>query len=188
RDGNDFPFAFGIPLPGRRLQHEATCVALQSLPITLQPGAAAVWHFFALYEPDHRAASSDDDLVRLEGTDWMEGDGAAPATNPTRRSLVQDGVVAQAEALSRDALAKRYPERLLEEYEGAELRSFFTPDPPHNRHVVLRSKELAMTRRHGAVLRSGSAMLPDESTLSVTCWMHGVFAAQLTIGNTSFHK
>ena len=31
-------------------------------------------------------------------------------------------------------------------------------------------------------------MLPDEATLCATCWMHGVFAAQLTIGNTSFHK
>ena len=31
-------------------------------------------------------------------------------------------------------------------------------------------------------------MLPDETTLCATCWMHGVFAAQLTIGNTSFHK
>ena len=31
-------------------------------------------------------------------------------------------------------------------------------------------------------------MLPDEATLCATAWMHGVFAAQLTIGNTSFHK
>ena len=45
-----------------------------------------------------------------------------------------------------------------------------------------------MTRRHGTLLRSGQSMLPDEATLCATCWMHGVFAAQLTIGNTSFHK
>ena len=31
-------------------------------------------------------------------------------------------------------------------------------------------------------------MLPDDATLSLTCWMHGVFAAQLTIGNTALHK
>ncbi|HYL19632.1 MAG TPA: hypothetical protein VEV20_13205, partial [Burkholderiales bacterium] len=63
-----------------------------------------------------------------------------------------------------------------------------TPDPPHNRHVVLRDKERMVTRRHGALLRSGQALLPDESTLCFTAWMDGVFAAQLTIGNTSFHK
>ena len=38
------------------------------------------------------------------------------------------------------------------------------------------------------LLRTGQGMLPDETTLCATCWMHGVFAAQLTIGNTSFHK
>ena len=31
-------------------------------------------------------------------------------------------------------------------------------------------------------------MLPTETMLCATCWMHGVFGAQLTIGNTSFHK
>ncbi|HET6521681.1 MAG TPA: hypothetical protein VFG47_17950, partial [Geminicoccaceae bacterium] len=58
----------------------------------------------------------------------------------------------------------------------------------HNRHVVLREKERIVPRRHGALLRSGQGLLPDEATLCATCWMHGVFAAQLTIGNTSFHK
>ena len=81
-----------------------------------------------------------------------------------------------------------YPVRLHEERADGQLLSFFTPDPPLNRHVVLRDKERLVTRRHGALLRSGQAMLPDEATLCATCWMHGVFAAQLTIGNTSFHK
>ena len=31
-------------------------------------------------------------------------------------------------------------------------------------------------------------MLLDETTLCATCWMHGVFASLLTIGNTSFHR
>ena len=68
------------------------------------------------------------------------------------------------------------------------VSSFFTPAPPHNRHVVLRAKERIVARRHGAVLRSGGGMLPDEQMLSATCWMHGVFAAQLALGNTTFHK
>ena len=46
----------------------------------------------------------------------------------------------------------------------------------------------SFARRHGTLLRSGQAMLPDETTMCATGWMHGVFAAQLTIGNTSFHK
>ncbi len=31
-------------------------------------------------------------------------------------------------------------------------------------------------------------MMLDEDLLCATAWMHGVFGAQLTIGNTSFHK
>lgn len=57
-----------------------------------------------------------------------------------------------------------------------------------NRHVVLREKELLVARRHGAIVRSGENMLLDDATLAATCWMQGIFAAQLTIGNTSFHK
>ncbi len=45
-----------------------------------------------------------------------------------------------------------------------------------------------MARRHGALTRSGQEMLPGEAILCSTAWMHGVFSAQLTIGNTSFHK
>ncbi len=45
-----------------------------------------------------------------------------------------------------------------------------------------------MARRHGSLIRSGQALLPDETILCATAWMHGVFGAQLTIGNTSFHK
>ena len=62
------------------------------------------------------------------------------------------------------------------------------PMAAHNRHVVLRDKERVVARRHGTILRTGQGMLLDETTLCATCWMHGVFAAQLTIGNTSFHK
>ena len=68
------------------------------------------------------------------------------------------------------------------------LLSFFIPDTVHNRHVVLRDKERSVRRRHGTLLRTGQGMLPDEEAMCVTCWMHGVFGAQLTLGNTSFHK
>jgi cellobiose phosphorylase len=188
RDTDGIGLAFGARLAGHRLQHEASCVAIQSLPITLERCARASWRFFALYESDHPAASADDDFTRVDGVAWPDHDGTELVTGEVRRSLAQDAPSADIVPLTGDALAKRYPDRFLEEFNGNELLSFFTADPPHNRHVVLRCKERIVTRRHGALLRSSKAMLPDESTLSATCWMHGVFAAQLTIGNTSFHK
>jgi cellobiose phosphorylase len=188
RDADAFAIPFGTGLADHRLQHEASCAAIQSSPITLAPGAGGCWRFFGLYETHHPAASSDADVVRLDGVTWSDRGETTVSTTRLRRSLLQDAHPADVLPFHADALSRHYPDRLLEEFDGDRLLSFFTPDPPHNRHVVLQAKERLVTRRHGAILRSGSALLPDESTLCATCWMHGVFAAQLTVGNTSFHK
>jgi cellobiose phosphorylase len=188
RDRDAFPFPFGASLPSKRLQHELACAAIQSSPAGLPPGARAAWRFFGLYEQDHAEASYDRDLARIDAVTWHHQDRTDVALAAPVRSVLQDATSAAAEPIGVDGLAQRYPGRLHEERADGELLSFFTPDPPHNRHVVLRDKERLVTRRHGTLLRSGHAMLPDEATLCATCWMHGVFAAQLTIGNTSFHK
>ena len=188
RDAEDI--APGVDLPGMRLQHEAACPMIQAQAVTLKPDEQAAWTFFGLYEPDHADASSDADLPRIEAAqqgldDYAEGD--ADLSEPVR-SLVQDASPLATAPLAEDAIARSYPERAHEERVDGRCVSFFTPDEPHNRHVMLRDKEQAVGRRHGAILRSGRGMLPDATTLCVTCWMHGVFAAQLTVGNTSFHK
>ena len=188
RDADGFGLPFGESLADCRLQHEAACAAIQSAPMALEPNATVTWRFFALYEPDHAAASGGDDLARPDDVSWPDDDGGDIPTTRVRRSLVQDAPSFDAQALTERSIADRYPDRFLEEARDGRPLSFFTPDAPHNRHVVLRDKERIVTRRHGAIVRSGQAMLPDESTLCATAWMHGVFAAQLTIGNTSFHK
>ena len=60
------------------------------------------------------------------------------------------------------------------------------PRPPG--HVVLRAKELVQERPTGHIMRSGRDLFPTDDTMSVTAWMAGVFASQLTIGNTSYNK
>ena len=182
--------AWMADLPSQRLQHEVACPMLQSRPVDLGPGARAGWTFFGLYEPDHPAATGLADLAKVDAalracSEFREGE---VALRVPVRSLLQDMPPIVARPLPRTALAHRYPERSHEERLGGRLVSFFTPDGLHNRHVVLRAKEEMVARRHGTVLRSGDAMLQDEGCLSATCWMHGVFAAQLAIGNTTFHK
>lgn len=179
-----------LDLSSKRLQHEVACPMIQSLPVGLEPGGRASWTFFGLYEPDHPAATSNADLARIESAlracaEFREGE---VALGIPQRSLLQDAPPVVARPLARAAIARKYRERSHEERAGRKLVSFFTPDGPHNRHVVLRAKEAMMARRHGTVLRSGDGMLQDEGCLSATCWMHGVFAAQLAIGNTTFHK
>ena len=180
----------GSDLPSRRLQHEVACPMIQSKAASLKPGDRAGWTFFGLYEPHHAAASSDADLARIDAARQAVGDHAPRRVRlgTPVRSLLQDAPPVVASPLSHVDIAQRYPDRTHEERVDGEIVSFFTPDAAHNRHVVLRAKERMVPRRHGTVLRSGDGMLPDEAMLSATCWMHGVFAAQLALGNTSFHK
>ncbi|GGE04532.1 cellobiose phosphorylase [Aureimonas endophytica] len=190
RDADELEAGFGSDLPSVRLQAETACAALQSRPATIAPGESAAWTFFGLYQPDHPAASGDADLAVVAMAE-RAGATFVPREVPTatpRRNLLQDALALRSEPLDAEAIAALYPERRHEEHREGRLLSFFVPGDGHDRHVVLRDKELLVARRHGAILRSGRAMLPDEATLSATAWMHGVFGAQLTIGNTSFHQ
>ena len=158
--------------------------------LRLETGGEASWTFFGFFEFDHPAASSDADLSQIDAVegaskDWAERDVALSA--PTR-SLLHDARSAVAETLDDKAVRARYRRRTHVERAGDQLLSFFVPGRTHSRHIVLRDKEHIVARRHGSLMRSGQELLPDETILCATAWMHGVFGAQLTIGNTSFHK
>ena len=96
RDVDGIAAAFGARLADRRLQHETSCAAIQSLPIMLEPHARATWRFFAVYEADHPAASDDrrfdearrDRLARgrLRARDAMRSDAASSRTQPRSTS------------------------------------------------------------------------------------------------------
>lgn len=189
---DEIGLGFGQDLADVVRQHELACPALQSKPTQLAPGARTERTFFSHFVADHPAASDDGDLARI---DDMAQSAAAHAGAPVPldplpavRSLLQDAPPLAVLPLDAARLDRLYPSRELEEGNDESLLSFFVADGALNRHVVLAEKELLVARRHGAILRSGQSMMPDEATLAATCWMHGVFAAQLTIGNTSFHK
>ncbi|NTG50394.1 cellobiose phosphorylase [Agrobacterium rhizogenes] len=181
---------FGEGLPSTRRQHEVACPAIQSKPLTLAPKATATTTFFGLFVVDHPLASSDTDLTRLDALPQALGQLTATdiASETPVRSLVQDAPLFVTEPLDDATIDRLYPERMLEERIDGQLYSFFVPEGSLNRHIVLREKERLVARRHGAIVRSGQNMLLDDQTLGATCWMQGIFAAQLTIGNTSFHK
>ncbi len=190
RDADDLDIPFGTSLPSSRLQHETACAALQSVAATLAPGATVRWTFFGIYREDHPDASGAADIPFIED--------ALPARSGRSRARVRLGAPARslllaarcavADSLTGEALRQRYPHRSHCEQRDARLLSWFTGEGSDSRHVVLREKERRVLRRHGALLMSGSHLLPDAGTWCVTCWMHGVFGAQLTLGNTSFHR
>lgn len=178
---------FGASLPSTRRQQETACPAIQSKSFSVTASGASAT-FFALFAADHPEASNDADLLLLDGLAAADSAVVDIEEAVPVRSLLQDASLLEVESLDKKAIGRLYPQRSLEERAGGKLLSFFVPDGVLNRHVVLREKELLVARRHGAIVRSGQNMLLDDSTLAATCWMQGIFAAQLTIGNTSFHK
>ena len=185
RDADGVALPFGTSLPGVRLQHECACAILQSRSRILEPGQSAAWTFFGIFDPDHAEPTSEGDLSRSDAI--KEAANAfspvyVPLHNPIR-SILQDASPLVCGRASDDARP-----RIHEERRDGELLSYFVEDGPRNRHAVLREKDRLVRRRHGTIIRSGQDLLPSDDTLCATSWMHGVFAAQLTIGNTSFHK
>ena len=191
RDGDGFALPFGQALPSARLQFETACAALQSPAATLAPGKRARRTFFGVYQPDHPAASSDADLALVDQAERAAADFAAcrVTLRPAAPGLPALARAAVADDLTDKEVAARYKRRThVERDADGRLLSFFTPGRSHSRHVALREKERRLPRRHGALLRGGAAMTLEDDLLCATAWMHGVFAAQLTIGNTGFHK
>lgn len=184
-------------LPNRNYQYEVALPTLQSRAVAMRPGERADLTFFAAYEPDHPAATSDADAERAHAARAsfrglsrrsvkMAVEPPADTAQPPADGLFDDPILFDSRDLETAELERRFGSawRHVERRDGRLLSFFHGPD----RHVVLRAKELVAERPTGLVLRSGRNVLPSDDSLSTTAWMGGVFASQATVGNTSFNK
>jgi cellobiose phosphorylase len=178
-------------LPGKRLQHEHSMVAIQDEPLEIQPGERVSTGFFGSFSSDHPEATSLGDLdavnevlslpeAALSDLAAVDGDESNNATLFSRSRLL-DALDLQAEELTQLFSSKRRHEEV---DEGIVLSFFYDTD----KHVVLRAKEQRVQRPHGHLLRSGRHATPDELALTSTVWMNGVFHSMLTQGHVSFNR
>ena len=179
-------------LPGERRQHEHSMVALQHAAVRVEPGAHATLGFFGLFVDDHPAATDAADLAQLDPVAaWHR---ALPPLSGERAGAARPAPSLFASAPPLDAhdldaadvdrlfgRDRRHEERA---HDGA-LLSFFHGD---SRHVVLRAKELAVLRPHGQLLRTGRHLTPDETALTSTVWMAGVFHSMVTQGHVAINR
>ncbi|HSV13288.1 MAG TPA: hypothetical protein VLI90_03465 [Tepidisphaeraceae bacterium] len=187
--------ALGRPVIGRLVrQYETGYIAIQSSPMGLQPGGSDTRTFFAHFLADHPMPTAATDVDRLSRVSAMRADllramreqvNLAPM--PRHVSLFQTAELLAGEQLSADDLTRWFgSERRHEEIDDGTLLSFFHGEDA--RHVVLKAKELSVARPHGHILRAGRGVMPDEALMSCTFYASGVFASQLTLGNTSLAK
>lgn len=178
-------------LPGRRHQHEHSLAAIQDEPFTLAPGATIQRGFFGSFVADHPAATSAADRSHIDAAL------ALPEAQPPPRVTGNAG--------ARPARTWFAGARLLEtlDLEEAEIRALFGDAPRHEEredgkllsfftggasHVVMKAKELKVLRPHGHLLRTGGSLTPDETALTSTCWMAGVFHSMVTQGHVSINR
>ena len=112
---------------------------------------------------------------------------APPAKPPNPATLFSSAALLNGLDLDDDELQALFGSQWRhEEFDPRGTRlSFFHGD---ERHVVLRAKELLVLRPHGHVLRTGRHMTPDETALTSTVWMSGVFHSMLTQGHVSINR
>lgn len=183
------PAALTQGLPAERLQAEFAVAALQSDPIQVTRGEPATVEFVALFDPDHKDASSTDDIRRLAAElqgDWTVPD--VPTIEPLRPNagLFVHASWVHGDELSEEELARRFPGPWRhEERQAGTLQSFFYG---RSAHVVCRAKEALIQRPHGHILRSGESVWLEPDHLGVTCYAAGVFAAQVYLGNTNLAR
>jgi cellobiose phosphorylase len=179
-------------LPGRRLQHEHSLVAIQDATLHIDAGQSISAGFFGLYRPDHPGATSPTDLESVDQAtalpEAVQGTiGFVPADVTTSATLFATAPTLQATDLDDAGLRELFAGewRHEERDEQGTLLSFFHGE---DCHVVLRAKELRVQRPHGHVLRTGLHITPDEAALTSTVWMKGVFHSMLTQGHVSFNR
>ena len=174
-------------LPGLRLQHEHAMAAVQDEPVTLAPDARWSGGFFVALQADHPEATSERDLPFVDGA--LSRAAALPARAVDRadeRTLFSAAPFLDCSDLDEAGLRRLFGSGFRhEERDDSGLLSFFCGERDH---VVLRAKEARTQRPHGHMLRTGRALVPQESSLTSTVWMAGVFHSMATQGHVSINR
>ena len=186
------PIGLAADLPGRRLQHEHSMVVIRDAAIHLESQQTLASGFFGSYVPHHPAATSEADLEQVSGV--LKLAEATPVAVDTTFAATTNAATLFSSApalrtldLDSAALHEIFGSQWRHEEvdESGQRLSFFYGV---GRHVVLRAKELRVQRPHGHLLRTGRHMTPDESALTSTVWMNGVFHSMVTQGHVSINR
>jgi len=196
RRRGEAPAGLTADLPGSRLQHEHSMAVLRDATLHLEPGESAGAGFFGRYLEDHPEPTSQADLGYLDDVLALPEATASLLAVPTLLAVKSGNphtlfstarplVVQDLSTAALRTLFEGHPWRHVEVSDSGETLSFFCGT---HRHVVLRAKELRVLRPHGHLLRSGRHTTPDETSLTSTAWMSGVFHSMLTQGHVSINR
>ncbi|WP_244244563.1 GH36-type glycosyl hydrolase domain-containing protein [Marinilactibacillus kalidii] len=173
------------PLENRKSQFEFDYTTLKSRSMIVNDTETKTVVFYNLFKADHPEA-----VTEVENQEDVQ---AAYKTLTKETVTPCEPVVRQAEigeplettTINQESLKALYPSRIQDEVIDGQIVSFFTDEQAH---VALKEKERMLERPHGQILFTHNKTVPDESIMSTTSWMFGVFNAQLVMGNTDMNK
>jgi CRISPR-associated protein Csx3 len=184
-----------VALPNKRLQHEHALVVLQARPVKLAEGETTSTGFFGVYVADHPAATSGEDTVVVDQVLSLPEALTPPDTLPIARASAgapaAKSLFSSAGALTCTPLAGHQltaftgEGRHHTERDGDALLSYFTDE---GSHIVTNAKQASVLRPHGHLMRTGTALVPDERSLTTTAWMAGTFHSQVTQGHAGQNR
>jgi cellobiose phosphorylase len=185
-------------LPGFRMQHEHSMVAIQDEINKLFPKQVLRLGFFGSFVNHKEKASSLKDLEfvnnsffelnpfsQIKNLKEFIGQFKNPfqVCSPSYFSSSNklDGNQMKEEELKQ---LFHHEWRQLERDNEGNLLSFFTNSYSH---IVMRKKEELVLRPHGIILQTNKNLFPDESCMASTLWMNGNFHSMVTQGHASLN-
>lgn len=175
-------------LANRGKQGEHSMVALGTNVCELEPNETKVFHFYSYFIEDLDRITSfspNNHFIHLCQFGWE--DETLLKGSPVAISLFHKQNALNGEMITKDRIKKEFPGvwRNVEENPEGTLLSFFTEEETH---VTLVSKERCCLRPQGQILRTGTHLIPRESSLTITSYFQGIFLSQLTEGHASSNQ
>lgn len=192
-EGAPWPALLG-DLPASRRQGEHTVAALQTVPVVVPPGQVLRSGFYGVYQSEHPDATGPDDVARAMAA--LADPAARPPSDDLAPTPSDDAVettdhrswlgsvdrIPARVATDEDLTAWTGTERRHLEVDGDNLLGYFTAA---GTHVVTAEKQARVLRPHGHLMRTGTSLVPDPYTVTMTAWMDGSFCSHLTQGHVS---
>ncbi|WP_244310092.1 GH36-type glycosyl hydrolase domain-containing protein [Leptospira mtsangambouensis] len=190
-DGLDlYPDGIRKKLPAKRRQGEHSIIGLERLKTRLLPGESEETCFYGYLFADLKTLSSFPEvqtLIQKIRMGWNESPNWGTENLQSSQSLFSSAKRIEGETATESDLKTLFPNewREVEFSPSGKILSFFTDE---STHVVSKEKEALCLRPHGQILRTGVPKVPEESSLTGTCYFNGIFLSQLTEGHTSINQ
>jgi cellobiose phosphorylase len=172
---------------GGARQQEISITALQEKPFVLAGGDTTQRGFCALLQKDHPERTTAADAAAfapaLAAFDNLRSrsvaivDRIAPV-----QSLFSRAPLFAVDDLTETELTRFFGKsRRNADVHDGKLLSFFADD---QRHIALRGKEAIVDRPHAHIMQTSDVMVPDNSHMTSTTFMYGVFNSHVSQGNS----